>query len=308
MVETAEIVVVKNYLLDLQQQMCHQLAEEDGKESFQPDRWEYKTGSGGGITSVLANGAVIERGGVNFSHIQGDSLPPSGNDQFQKLEGYGFEAMGVSSVIHPLNPYVPTAHMNVRFFCATKPNTDPIWWFGGGFDLTPYYPFQEDCIHFHQMAKQACDPFGEEVYPRLKRWADEYFYLKHRQEHRGIGGLFFDNLHEWSFEQCFAFTRSVGDHFLKAYCPIIDKRKNTPFGERERWFQRYRRGRYVEFNLLIDRGTLFGIQSNGRTESILMSMPPEVNWTYNWQPELGSPEAKLTQFLQPQEWIETVSS
>ncbi len=290
--------LVRQYLLDLQTDLCSQLAEEDGKQGFGTDHWTRVEGSEG-FTRVLSNGRVIEQGGVNFSHIYGTSLPPAATKQHPELAGCEFQAMGVSSVIHPRNPFIPTAHMNVRFFMAEKPDADPIWWFGGGFDLTPYYPFEEDCQHWHQVAAKACASFGEDTYARYKEWADQYFYLQHRDEPRGIGGLFFDDLNAGSFDQCFEFMRSVGDHFIKAYRPIMQKRKAFEFGERERDFQLYRRGRYVEFNLIYDRGTLFGLQSKGRTESILMSLPPEVKWRYNWQPEHESPEAKLMQFLKP---------
>jgi coproporphyrinogen III oxidase len=241
---------------------------------------------------------------VNFSHVFGENLPASATAQRPELAGRRFEALGLSLVIHPRNPYVPTSHANVRFFLATKENTSPLWWFGGGFDLTPYYPFKEDAIHWHCIARKACTPFGEDVYPRYKKWCDEYFYLKHRGETRGIGGLFFDDLNEWGFSRCFDFMQSVGDHYLLAYLPLIQRRKNFTYGERERGFQLYRRGRYVEFNLLYDRGTLFGLQSGGRTESILMSLPPLVKWRYSWQPTAGTPEALLYEkFLQPYDWL-----
>ena len=295
-------VMVRQYLLNLQTDLCQQLAAEDGSAQFGVDHWQ-RAESGEGFTRVLENGAVIERGCVNFSDVQGSTLPPAATVQHPELVGCHFRAMGVSSVIHPRNPYVPTAHLNVRFFIAEKPDHAPIWWFGGGFDLTPYYPFIEDCVHWHQIAERACRPFGEEVYPRFKEQADTYFFLKHRQETRGIGGLFFDDLNEWSFETCFDFIRSVGDHFVKAYRPVIAKRKTTPYGEVERAFQLYRRGRYVEFNLIFDRGTLFGLQFGGRTESILMSLPPVVQWRYDWRSELHSPEAKLAEFLHPRDWL-----
>jgi len=300
---------VRQYLLSLQENLCHQLAEEDGAAYFGSDNWTRqdpthpKLESGGGCTRVLNNGAVIEQAGVNFSHIFGSALPDSATLQHPELVGCSFQAMGVSVVVHSKNPYVPTAHANVRFFIAEKPHCPPIWWFGGGYDLTPYYPFEEDCLHWHQVVAKACHPFGPEIYPRYKEKCDRYFYLKHRDETRGIGGLFFDDLNEWPFETCFAFMQSVGDHFIRAYRPIIAKRKNTAFTQRERNFQLYRRGRYVEFNLLYDRGTLFGLQSGGRTESILMSLPPEVHWRYDWQPELGSPEARLSEFLKPKDWL-----
>lgn len=293
---------VRQYLLDLQSDLCQQLAQEDGSQSFGVDHWTREEG-GEGCTRVLAKGEVIERAGVNFSHVFGSALPFSGMHHRKELAGRQFEAMGVSVVIHPRNPYVPTSHANVRFFLTENAQKEPIWWFGGGFDLTPFYPFRDDCVHWHQMAKNACQPFGDQVYPRFKEWCDNYFYIKHREEARGIGGLFFDDLNEWSFEKCFAFMRSVGDHFIQAYRPIMAKRKSTPFGARERAFQLYRRGRYVEFNLVYDRGTLFGLQSNGRAESILMSLPPEVHWEYNWQPDLHTEEAKLATFLKAQDWL-----
>jgi coproporphyrinogen III oxidase len=294
---------IKNYLTTLQDQICTRLAREDGKASFQEDKWQRSEG-GGGRSRVLNNGAIFEQAGVNFSHIQGAKLPATATAQRPELAGRNFIALGVSLVIHPHNPYIPTSHANVRFFSAEKPGEEPIWWFGGGFDLTPYYGFEEDVVHWHQTAKSACDPFGEDVYPRYKAWCDNYFVLKHRHEPRGVGGLFFDDLNQWDFETCFAFMQSIGDHYLPAYLPIVQKRKDIPYGERERDFQLYRRGRYVEFNLIYDRGTLFGLQSGGRTESILMSLPPLVKWRYNWQPEPGSPEAKLYEiFLKPKKWV-----
>jgi len=303
--QTPDSDLVKSYLLDLQNAICRELEEEDGQGRFAEDAWEREgSGGGGGITRVLSGGAVLEQGGVNFSHVTGDNLPAAATAHRPELAGRRFEAMGVSLVIHPHNPYVPTSHANVRFFIARKEGAAPIWWFGGGFDLTPYYGFREDAIHWHTVAKQACDPFGEDVYPRYKKWCDEYFFLKHRNETRGVGGLFFDDLNEGGFESCFAFMRSVGDHYIKAYRPILARRKNTPYGERERDFQLYRRGRYVEFNLIYDRGTLFGLQSGGRTESILMSLPPLVKWRYNWRPEPGSPEARLyEEFLGARDWL-----
>ena len=252
----------------------------------------------------MTDGALIEKGGVNFSHVQGDAMPASASAHRPELAGRSYQAMGVSLVIHPLNPYLPTSHANVRFFVAEKEGEDPVWWFGGGYDLTPYYGFEEDCKHWHQVAFNACEPFGDEVYPRYKQWCDEYFYLKHHDEARGVGGLFFDDLNEGGFEQCFAFMRAVGDSYTEAYLPILQRRRDMPWGERERAFQLYRRGRYVEFNLVFDRGTLFGLQSGGRTESILMSLPPLVRWEYNWQPENGSAEQALyTQFLPPRDWL-----
>jgi len=294
---------VLDYLTGLQDRICASIEQEDGGARFAQDEWQREEG-GGGRSRVLADGAVFEQAGINFSQVFGDKLPPSATAHRPELANRKWQAMGVSLVIHPHNPYVPTSHANVRFFIAEKPGEDPIWWFGGGFDLTPYYPFHEDVIHWHSTAKSACDPFGNNTYARYKKWCDEYFYLKHRNETRGVGGLFFDDLNEGGFDQCFAFMRSVGDHYIPAYLPIVGKRKDHPFGERERDFQLYRRGRYVEFNLVYDRGTLFGLQSGGRTESILMSLPPLVKWRYNWHPEPGTPEAKLyEQYLQPHEWL-----
>lgn len=299
---TSAISLVKNYLLDLQNRICAFLEQEDGKAQFKEDKWVHKEG-GGGLTRVLANGNAIEKAGVNFSHVLGLQLPPAATARRPELANSTFQALGVSVVIHPLNPYVPTSHFNVRFILVEKPGQAPFWWFGGGFDLTPYYGYTEDCVHFHQMAKNACDPFGADVYPRYKKWADQYFYLKHRNEQRGIGGIFFDDLNEWKFENSFAFMRSVGDHFIQAYQPILAKRKHQAYTQAERDFQLYRRGRYVEFNLLYDRGTLFGLQSGGRTESILMSLPPLVAWHYDLRPVAGSHEAQLyDEFLQPREW------
>ncbi len=299
-----DINAVKEYLLSLQNSICDGLAAVDGKETFRQDSWERDAG-GGGRTRVLTNGAVFEQGGVNFSHVLGDDLPPSATAHRPELAGRSFQATGVSLVIHPNNPYVPTSHANVRFFIAEKEGAEPVWWFGGGFDLTPYYAFEEDVVFWHQTARTACDPFGDDYYARFKKWADEYFFLTHRSEPRGVGGLFFDDLNENGFESSFDFIKSVGDHYLKAYLPIVEKRKDTAFGERERDFQLYRRGRYVEFNLVYDRGTLFGLQSGGRTESILMSLPPLVKWRYDWHPEPGSPEAELyDKFLKPRDWLE----
>lgn len=301
--QTMAFEKVKNYLLDLQNRICQFVEIEDGKEKFLEDKWQHKEG-GGGITRVFSGGNVIEKGGVNFSHVSGQQLPPAATAKRPELANATFQAMGVSVVMHPVNPYVPTSHMNVRCIWVEKPNQEPIWWFGGGFDLTPYYGFEEDCKHWHQMSKEACDPFGTDVYPAYKKWCDEYFFLKHRNEPRGIGGLFFDDLNRWDFDRCFEFIRSVGDHYIKAYQPIVAKRKSHEYGQRERDFQLYRRGRYVEYNLLYDRGTLFGLQSGGRTESILMSLPPLVAWQYDWQPKPGSEEAKLyTDFLKVKEWI-----
>jgi coproporphyrinogen III oxidase len=293
------------YYLDLQDRICSGLEEEDGKAKFVEDAWEREEGGGGGgRTRVLTEGEVFEQAGVNFSHVHGANLPASATAHRRELAGRQFQAMGVSLVIHPHNPYVPTSHANVRFFIATKEGADPIWWFGGGFDLTPYYPFLEDVNEWHQTAKQACDPFGDEVYPRYKKWCDDYFFLKHRNETRGVGGLFFDDLNEGGFDHCFSLMKSIGDHYIEAYRPIVARRKATPYGERERDFQLYRRGRYVEYNLVYDRGTLFGLQTGGRTESILMSLPPLVKWRYNWKPEPGTPEADLYEnYLKPRDWL-----
>ncbi len=293
---------VRDYLLGLQCRLCEQLDAEDGQAHFVVDEWTRAEG-GGGCSRVLSEGAVFEQAGVNFSAVSGAHLPPSATAQRTALAGRAFQAMGVSLVVHPRNPYVPTSHLNVRFFSAEKSGEAPLWWFGGGFDLTPYYPFAEDARHWHQTAQAVCAAFGEDYYPRYKRWCDEYFFLPHRQEARGIGGLFFDDLHEGGFAHCFAFMQSVGDQYLAAYLPIVQRRKNMPFAERERDFQLYRRGRYVEFNLLYDRGTLFGLQSGGRTESILMSLPPLVKWRYQWTPQAGSPEVQLAEFLQPRSWL-----
>lgn len=296
---------VKHFLLQLQDKICQQLEATDGQAQFIEDAWQREPGEklgGGGRTRVMREGAVFEQGGVNFSHVFGEQMPASATAHRPELAGRRFEAMGVSLVMHPKNPYVPTSHANVRFFIAEKEGEDAIWWFGGGFDLTPFYPFVEDGQHWHQTAKQLCAPFGAEIYNEHKAWCDRYFYLPHRNETRGIGGLFFDDLNEWPFEQCFAYVQAVGEGYTQAYVPIVEKRKNTPFTERERQFQLYRRGRYVEFNLVLDRGTLFGLQTGGRTESILMSMPPLARWEYAYQPQAGTPEAKLSEFLVPREW------
>ena len=294
---------VKAFLLALQEQICAALTAADGKAQFVEDSWQRAEG-GGGRSRVLTHGAVFEQAGVNFSHVFGDKMPGSATAHRPELAGRGFEAMGVLLVIHPNNPHVPTSHANVRFFIAEKAGEEPVWWFGGGFDLTPFYPVEADVVHWHQTAKDCCDPFGDDVYPKYKKWCDEYFYLKHRQETRGVGGLFFDDLNEWGFDSSFAFMRSVGEAFTKAYLPIVEARKNTTYGDHERQFQLYRRGRYVEFNLVFDRGTLFGLQSGGRTESILMSMPPLVRWEYGYQPSPGSAEAMLyARYLQPQDWL-----
>lgn len=300
---TPDKAAVKAYLLDLQDRICNALAAEDGGSGFVEDSWQRAEG-GGGRTRVLANGLVIEKGGVNFSHVYGTQMPASATAHRPELAGRAFEAMGVSLVIHPHNPYVPTSHANVRFFIAEKEGAEPVWWFGGGYDLTPYYGNEADCIHWHQTAKQACSPFGEEIFPRFKAWCDDYFFLRHRQEARGVGGLFFDDFNEQGFDHSFALMRSIGDSFIPAYLPIVAARKSLPFGERERNFQLYRRGRYVEFNLVYDRGTLFGLQTGGRTESILMSLPPLVRWEYDYQPQPGSAEATLTEiFLPHRNWV-----
>ena len=294
---------VKSYLLGLQNSICAALADEDGEAGFLEDSWLRPEG-GGGCSRVLTEGAVFEKAGVNFSHVLGESLPATASALRPELAGRGFQAMGVSLVIHPHNPYVPTSHANVRLFVAEKDGVEPVWWFGGGFDLTPFYGNEEDCRHWHETSRAACQPFGEDVYARFKTWCDDYFYIKHRAEPRGVGGLFFDDLNEWDFATSFAFLRSVGDAYLQAYLPIVQRRKQQPYGERERQFQLYRRGRYVEFNLVYDRGTLFGLQSNGRTESILMSMPPLVRWDYDYQPAAGSEESRLTEYyLTGRDWL-----
>lgn len=295
---------VKKYLLTLQDGICSAVESTDKRSLFSEDTWERDAG-GGGRSRVLVNGAVFEQAGINFSHVYGENLPASATANRPELAGRGFQAMGVSLVIHPQNPFVPTSHMNVRLFIAEKTGAEPVWWFGGGFDLTPYYGFEEDAKHWHRTALDACREFGEEIYPRYKKWCDEYFYLKHRDEPRGIGGIFFDDLNEWDFEHCFDFMRSVGDHYVPAYIPIVEKRKDTPYEEEHRQFQLYRRGRYVEFNLVYDRGTVFGLQSGGRTESILMSLPPLARWQYNYHPEKGSAEAELYEkFLKPRDWLD----
>lgn len=297
------IHMVKSYLLNLQNTLCNELEKLDGRSKFLEDSWLRPQG-GGGITRTLAQGKVFEKAGVNFSHVTGDNLPPSASINRPELAGRNFTALGVSVVIHPDNPYVPTAHANVRFFVAEKEGANPVWWFGGGFDLTPYYGFVEDCERWHRTAKNACQSFGNDIYPRFKAWCDQYFYIKHRKEARGIGGLFFDDYHEHSFVHSFSLMESIGNSFAKAYLPIVSRRKDTPYGEREKEFQLYRRGRYVEFNLVYDRGTLFGLQSDGRAESILVSLPPAVHWHYDWQPEKHSTEAKLyTDFLPVREWV-----
>ena len=294
---------VKQYLLSLQDHICSALEAEETGATFKEESWEYH-GGGGGRARVLEGGNLLEKAGVNFSHVRGDKLPASATARRPELEGRSFQAMGVSLVIHPDNPFVPTSHANVRLLVAEKEGEEPVWWFGGGYDLTPYYGFEEDCIHWHQIAKQACEPFGGEVYPRYKKWCDDYFFIKHRNEPRGIGGLFYDDLNEWPFETCFEFMQSVGNSFTDAYLPIIQRRKRHEFTPEQKHFQQYRRGRYVEFNLVYDRGTFFGLQSGGRTESILMSMPPQVRWDYNWSPESGTEEARLYDvFLTPRDWV-----
>jgi len=293
---------VRKYLLELQGRIVARLEQVDGKP-FRRDSWNRPQG-GGGISCILEEGNVLERGGVAFSHVMGDSMPAAATAHRPELAGRRWEAMGVSLVLHPRNPYAPATHVNVRMFVAMKDGEEPVFWFGGGMDLTPYYGFEEDAVHFHQACKNALAPFGDDLHLKYKKWCDEYFYLKHRNEPRGIGGIFFDDLCEPDFATAFAIQQSVGDHFLSAYVPILERRMNTPYGERERDFQLYRRGRYVEFNLVIDRGTIFGLQSNGRTESILMSMPPLVKWRYDWHPQPGSAEAELYEkFLKPKDWV-----
>jgi coproporphyrinogen III oxidase len=297
-----ELDQVKDYLQALQSRIVAELEELDGKASFRRDAWK-RPGGGGGLSCVLSDGAVFEKAGVGFSHVFGDKMPPSATKNRPELAGGGFQAVGVSLVIHPVNPYVPTTHANFRFFIAGDDDA-PVWWFGGGFDLTPYYPFEEDVIHWHKAAKAACDPFGKDLYPRYKKWCDDYFYLKHRDETRGVGGLFFDDVNEPDFARSFEFLQSCGDSFLPAYRSIVKTRKDHPHGERQRQFQLYRRGRYVEFNLIYDRGTIFGLQSGGRTESILMSLPPLVRWEYDWNPEPDTAEAKLySDYLRPRNWL-----
>ena len=299
---TPDINAVLSYLESLQDNICNALSNIDGNK-FEQDDWTREEG-GGGKTRVLRGGQVFEQAGVNYSRVHGGQLPKAATVQRPELAGCSFEAAGVSLVIHPHNPYVPTSHCNVRIFHAQPKDKPPIWWFGGGFDLTPYYGFEEDAVEWHSTAKKACEDFGDDTYAKYKTWCDEYFYLPHRKEPRGIGGLFFDDLNDPDFDQCFAFLRSVGDHFVPAYCPIVERRKDISYGDRERQFQLYRRGRYVEFNLVYDRGTIFGLQSGGRTESILMSLPPQVRWEYNWHPEANSPESELyTKFLIAKDWL-----
>ena len=296
-----DITAVIAYLRKLHDQISDGIEQLDGNQ-FRRDAWQRPEG-GGGESRVLSNGAIFEQAGINFSHVVGKQLPPSATAARPELAGASWTATGISLVFHPRNPYIPTTHANVRFFLAEKPGMKPVWWFGGGFDLTPYYIYEEDILDWHRIAQQACLPFGAEVYARYKAECDQYFFLKHRNETRGVGGLFFDDLNHWDFERSFAFQQSVGDHFLKAYRPIVERRKDLPYGDRERQFQLYRRGRYVEFNLVYDRGTLFGLQSNGRTESILMSMPPLVRWEYDYHPEPGTAEARLYDYLKPRDWL-----
>ena len=300
---TPNVAAVSDYLLDLQNRICQALENLDAERCFIEASWKREEG-GGGRSRVLEEGAVFEKAGINFSHVHGKQLPASATAHRPELAGRSFQALGVSLVIHPRNPYIPTSHANVRFFIAENESEEPVWWFGGGFDLTPYYGFKEDAVHWHKTARQACEPFGEHLYPRFKKWCDEYFYLKHRDEPRGIGGLFFDDFNELGFEDSFAFMRSIGDHYVPAYVPIVEKRKTHSYGERERDFQMYRRGRYVEFNLVYDRGTLFGLQTGGRTESILMSLPPIVKWRYDWRPQAGTAESELYEvYLKPRDWL-----
>ena len=297
------IELVKKYLIELQQTICSEIELLDGGTVFEQDHWSRDDQRGNGVTCIISNGNVFEKGGVNFSIIRGDKMPKSATANRPELEGRQYTALGVSLVLHPDNPFIPTAHANVRFFVAEEQGKDPIWWFGGGLDLTPYYGFEEDAVHWHETAKKACIPFGEDVYPKYKKWCDDYFCLTHRNEQRGIGGLFFDDLNG-DFDICFEFIKSVGSHFTEAYIPIAKKRMNTSFNEKEKDFQLYRRGRYVEFNLIYDRGTLFGLQSGGRTESILMSLPPRAQWSYQYKIEPGSEEEKLTSyFLKPKDWV-----
>ena len=292
----------ESFLRILQDRICAAIEQADGGANFEEDVWQRPAG-GGGRTRVLRDGVVFEQAGVNFSRVSGHPLPPSATAHRPELAGGSFIATGVSLVLHPKNPQVPTAHANVRYFEASKDGVAPAWWFGGGFDLTPFYPHDEDVRHWHTVARDLCQPFGADVYSRYKQWCDEYFYLKHRDETRGVGGLFYDDLNEGGFERCFEFTQAVGQGFLDGYLPIVERRKDTPYGEREREFQLYRRGRYVEFNLVYDRGTLFGLQSGGRTESILMSLPPRVRFEYAYTPEPGSAEAALADYLKPRDWL-----
>ncbi|PTY37671.1 coproporphyrinogen III oxidase [Saccharospirillum sp. MSK14-1] len=298
-----DIEPVRHYLLDLQDRICQALEAEDGSTVFVEESWQRPAG-GGGRSRVLQDGPVLEKAGVGFSHVMGDQMPPSATANRPELAGCHWQAMGVSLVIHPRNPFAPTSHANVRFFVAEKEGVEPVWWFGGGYDLTPYYGFEDDCRHWHNVAQTACAPFGDDVYPHFKKWCDDYFYIPHRQEARGIGGLFFDDLNTGGFDQCFGLMRAVGDSYLDAYLPILARRKDTPYTDAQRDWQEIRRGRYAEFNLVIDRGTHFGLQSNGRTESILMSLPPRVQWRYGHEPDAGSDEARLLRdFLPPRDWL-----
>jgi coproporphyrinogen III oxidase len=291
-------------LLNLQNDICEEFGGLDTKSSFDKDVWEREDGRGSGITRVITNGSLFEKGGVNFSIISGDNMPKSATELRPELAGRKYTALGISLVLHPDNPFIPTTHANVRFFIAENEEEEPLWWFGGGFDLTPYYGFEEDAIHWHKIASKACEPFGEKVYEKYKKWCDDYFYLSHRDEQRGIGGLFFDDLNEGGFDSCFEFMKSIGNHFVEAYKPIVLKRQETPYTEKQKDFQLFRRGRYVEFNLVQDRGTLFGLQSGGRTESILMSLPPKVKWIYQFNISPNSEEEKLTNYyLKPRDWI-----
>ena len=300
--ESADASAVKSYLNELQDRITAAVGKLDSVK-FRRDAWDRPEG-GGGESRIISDGAVFERAGVSVSHVFGEKMPPSASNQRPEIAGAPFEAMGLSLVFHPRNPYVPTTHCNVRFFIARPATGEAVWWFGGGFDLTPYYPYDEDVLHWHRCARDACQPFGTDVYEKYKAWCDRYFFLPHRDETRGVGGLFFDDLNEGGFSRCFALQRSVGDHFLPAFLPILERRKDQPYGDRERQFQLYRRGRYVEFNLVLDRGTLFGLQSRGRTESILMSLPPIVRWEYDWHPKPGSPEARLYEdFLRPRDYL-----
>ncbi len=302
--EKPDTEAVLTYLRSLQDRICDELARADGGGGFREDSWQHPNG-GGGRTRVIEGGSLIEKGGVNFSHVQGDALPAAASARRPEISGKPFEATGVSLVIHPVNPFVPTSHMNVRLFVAGPGEPNPVWWFGGGYDLTPYYGFEEDCVHWHRTARDACAPFGTDYYGRFKNWCDDYFFLRHRNEPRGIGGLFFDDFTEGGFDRAFAFIRSIGDSYLKAYLPIVERRRNHPYTDDHVEFQHYRRGRYVEFNLVYDRGTIFGLQSGGRTESILMSLPARVSWRYDWRPAPGSEEERLYRnFLRPCDWLD----
>lgn len=299
----ADIESVRTFLLTLQEEICSRLERLDGKATFHTDQWDREDG-GSGITKVIADGAVFEKGGVNFSHVFGKEMPASATASRPELAGRAYQAMGVSLVIHPDNPFVPTSHANFRMFVAEKPGADPVWWFGGGYDLTPYYPYEEDCVHWHQTAKDACDKGGLGVYPKFKEWCDNYFFLKHRNETRGVGGLFFDDFNEPGFEKSFDLVQTLAHSYLEAYVPIVEKRMNVPYSENHKHFQEYRRGRYAEFNLVYDRGTIFGLQSGvGRIESILMSLPPVTRWIYDWKPKPGSDEERLYDFLKPRDWV-----